>query len=364
MKAVTPITAAFLAMTLMLAGVVAGQDRTSSNVVAVPEPDEAYETDAVASQSCCDMSDYCADSCCGLSNCGYCPTWTFSMGALIMDRASPEDAVLVTEGADPASNVILRAGDLDFDWRGGFELGMIRHNVRCSCWDLEARYFRIDGWRAAFGTVLSPNGAYQQYVTPIGNDEVPVQVSAIYQSHLDGFELNLRRPIACSWFTALCGFRFVELDERGLTVDYNMGPGLNFATHQVDAINDMYGFQVGADACLWNGCRLIVDAKIRAGMYGNECGNNVWIFHEVGPSYGSRATDSQTAFLGELGFTGTVRLVDGLALRAGYQLMWLAGVALAPDQIAVSDPANGLATVDTDGSALYHGFVISLEYAR
>ena len=119
---------------------------------------------------------------------------------------------------------------------------------------------------------------------------------------------------------------------------------------------------MGADGRLWDGCWLSIDAKLRAGVYGNECGNNVRITQEIGRPYGSHATDNQTAFLGEIGLTGTVQLVDCLALRTGYQLMWLAGVALAPDQIPVSDPANRFATVDTDGTAFYHGVVISLEY--
>ena len=365
MKAVTSIAVTFLAVTLMLTGVAAAQQaddsRTRLSVVPVPEPDEAYDADAGArdggSPSCCDLSDCCSPGCC-------CPTYTFTVGALVMDRTGTDDVVLVTEDAAPTSPVLLNADDFDFDWRGGWEVGVIRHNVRCSCWDLEARYFRIDGWRAVWGAVLSPNGAYQQYVTPIGNDQVPAEVSAIYESHLDGFELNLRRPLGCGWLTALGGFRLVELDERGMTTNYNLGPRLNYVTHRVDAINNLYGFQLGADGCLWNGCWLSVDAKLRAGVYGNECGNNVRIIQAFGRPYASHATDSHTAFLGELGLTGTVQLVDCLALRAGYQLMWLEGVALAPEQVPVSDPANRLATVDTSGSPLYHGVVISLEYTR
>jgi len=376
MRTTRPIAIVSLVVTLILwTAVVAEEayDNTSTRLASVlePPPDEGYSagdtlaTDESCSEPCREATDACGDEpCCDLSDCCYCPTWTFTAGALLMERTSPDDAVLVTETDDPASTEILNARDFDFDWRGGWELSAIRHNVRCSCWDLEARYFRIDGWRAVCGRFLSQPGAYQQYVIPIGNDEVPVEVSAIYESHLDGFELNLRRPVGSGRLTVLGGFRFVELDECGLTVTYDMGPGLNVATHQVRAINDLYGFQLGADACVWQTGWLSVDALFRAGAYGNRAVNSALVTQVVGPSFASRAADDHAAFLGELGLTGTCQLADSLALTAGYRLMWLEGVAVAPDQVGVSDPASGVATVDTGGSPLYHGVVISLEYSR
>ena len=353
MKAATPIAVAFLAVTLMLTGVVAAQQgddsRTRLSVVPVPEPDEAYDSDAVASDcgspSCCDESDCCAEACCDLSDCCYCPRWTFTAGALIMDRSAPDDAVLVDDPQQPGGPGLMNASEFDFDWRGGWEVGAIRHNVRCTCWDLEARYFRIDGWRAVWGVVDTQVGL----------------LSGTYDSHLDGFELNLRRSVGCGWLTVLGGFRFVELDESAAVFTDTR---LVLTTARAGAVNDLYGFQLGADARLWGGCWLAWDAKVRAGVYGNEAATTVMSIQPGVPNLSASAEDSHTAFLGELGLTGTVQLVDCLALRAGYQLMWLEGVALAPDQFAVADPTTGLATVDTSGGALYHGVVISLEYTR
>lgn len=353
MKAVTPIAVASLAIALMLPGVVVAwqtnHSRSTLSFVPVPppEPDEAYEGEAMATdcgdESWCEVSDGCAESCGDLSDCCYCPRWTFTAGALFMDRSSPDDAVLVPDPQDPAGPGLMNASESDFDWRGGWEIGVIRHNVRCSCWDLEARYFRIDGWRAVWDMVDTPVGL----------------ISGIYDSHLDGFELNLRRPVCGCWLTVLGGVRFVELDESAsLFAESRVAAG---TTLRAGAINDLYGFQLGADGRLWDGCWLTVDAKLRAGVYGNEVATTVLSIQPGAPILAAYGEDNHTAFLGELGLTGTVQLVDCLALRAGYQLMWLEGVALAPDQFAVAD---GLATVDTSGSPFYHGVVIALEYTR
>ena len=42
-------------------------------------------------------------------------------------------------------------------------------------------------------------------------------------------------------------------------------------------------------------------------------------------------------------------LTTHLSVRGGYQLLWIDGVALVPEQVAVSDPGHGQATVATSG---------------
>ncbi|HUT87957.1 MAG TPA: hypothetical protein VMY37_00530 [Thermoguttaceae bacterium] len=345
-------------MTDALLGTAVGEEVfvTDAELTGFAEPpvDEAYSTNDVA--DCCELDNLC---------CG--PVWTVTAGALIMDRSTPDDAVLVTDSLQAGGNVLLDAGEFDFDFRGGWELGAIRHNFRCTCWDLEARYARIDGWRSVRDFVFSPYGSVVHYRTPIGNTAFSALVGAAYESHFDSLELNLRRPIGCGGLTLLAGFRFAELDERGMTILRVTDPGAleNLATSQIGAINDLYGFQLGADGCLWQWCCLSLDGKLRAGVYSNRAVNSVTHVQTGAPeAWGSRARDNQAAFLGELGLTGTCQLTDGVALRAGYQLTWLEGVAVASDQVAVSDPVFGTATVDTDGGVLYHGAVISLEFSR
>lgn len=319
-----------------------------------PPPDAAYRSEDVASS--CGLD----DACCGFATCCG-PVWTVSAGSLIMDRSTPDDAVLVT---DAFGETLLDANDFDFDCRGGWEVGAIRHNVGCTCFDLEARYSRIDGWRAVRDFVSSPSGWVVQYAeTPIGDTEFPALVGGVYESHFDSMELNLRQSFYCGALTLVGGFRFVELDERGMSI-LNVSDRAP-ATTRVGAINDLFGVQGGADACFWQcGC-LGLEGKLRAGIYTNKAVSSVFQSQTSSPEIlASRARQSQSSFVGELGLIGTCQLSEDWALRAGYEVMWLENVAVASDQIAVSNPAAGVARVDTRGGVLYHGAMFTLVFSR
>ncbi|MFH1922632.1 MAG: BBP7 family outer membrane beta-barrel protein [Planctomycetota bacterium] len=319
--------------------------------------DEGYSTAAVPGD------DFCGEPSCDIGPCCPGPSWCFTAGMLIMERSRPEDTTLVTDSYQTGGAELLNGNDLDFGFQGGFEFSAIRRNVHRTCWDLEARYVRIDGWEATRDPVYSEAGAVVQYIRPIGDTEFDGTISGSYDSHFDSFELNLRRPFCCGAYTFLAGFRFAELDERA-ALTHNIDSGYELTTHDVRAINDLYGFQLGADARLWQ-CRCwSADTFLRAGVYSNRVVSNVAVTQTGGPDYVARAEDNHTSFLGELGVTATYRLNPCTALTAGYQLMWLEGVAVASDQVAVSDPIGGITAVDTGGSPFYHGAVISLEYCR
>jgi hypothetical protein len=82
---------------------------------------------------------------------GFHPRWTFEAGALMLHRSRPEHAVLMSDAFAPGGNVLVDAADFDFDLRGGFEVGLVHRNLLGSIWDLEARYFRVDGWAVRAG---------------------------------------------------------------------------------------------------------------------------------------------------------------------------------------------------------------------
>jgi len=355
MRSAISIAVGSLVATFILLGTAVGAEVFVTDMeltgFAEPPADEAYSTEDVA--DCCDLDNLC---------CG--PIWTVTLGTLIMDRSTPDDAVLVT---DAYGEPLLDANEFDFDFRGGLEVGAIRHNVWCTCFDLEARYARIDGWRAVRDYVYSANGSLVQYDgTPIGS-QAPALVGAAYESHFDSLELNVRQPFCCGALTLVAGLRFAELDERGMTIlrVADPGPRQNVATTRVGAINDLYGLQFGADGCMWQRGCLSLDGKLRAGVYSNRAVNSVLHAQTASPeTWASRARQCQSSFLGELGLTGTCQLSEDWTLRAGYQAMWLENVAVASDQIAASNPAAGVARVDTRGSVVYHGAVFALEFSR
>lgn len=237
------------------------------------------------------------------------PTWTFDAGAVILKRGSPQSFSFGPAGA------------LDFDFEGGVEAILTRqlHNE----YDLELRYFGIE--HDAGLTLAGP-------------------LTVDYASTLNSTEINLRHPHN-DWLTCLAGFRWVELQDE-MTV---MPLG---AAGNVD--NQLYGFQIGARGTLWDhGGPLLIVSGIKGGIYHNDADANALIsdFPAV------TGSEDHTSFLGELDITGSLLLTQHCSLRAGYQFLWIDGIAEA-DQGASIQAGNAL---DMSSTAFYHGAFAGFE---
>ncbi len=301
-------------------------------------------------------------------------TWELRANALFLHRSSPGSQPLVTTPAVagglfvPGATTLIDANQFGFGYRTGFEVDLVGDNLRGSGWGIEARYFRVANWSANVDAGLSPVGSIVLYAQPIGN-QLPTRVSSSYTSQLDSFELDLRRTVTDN-ITFLAGYRHLNLnDGGGVTINQDVGPGINLGTSTIRAINHLDGFQVGADAVLWRGRRFDIEGVGRAGIYGNRIHNDARTVQLPLPPFSSSADDTSTAFVGELGLTGVLQLTPRISLRAGYSVMWLTGVGTASRQVPVSNPfANfpaggvGTAVVDSSGSVFYHGATVGLAF--
>jgi hypothetical protein len=172
-------------------------------------------------------------------------------------------------------------------------------------------------------------------------------------------EINGQCRLLDRW-TFLAGFRYVELDEH-FAADWIDAP----APFHYDTAtrNRLYGFQIGGAGMLWDrGGPLSIEAVGKAGVFGNAAAHDS-VYSTGLVAFPARGIASETAFIGEFGFTGNYRLTDHLSVRGGYRLLWIDGVALATDQVAASDFvfARG---IDTTGDAFYHGAFVGLQYVR
>src|SRR5262249_34101789 len=80
------------------------------------------------------------------------------------------------------------------------------------------------------------------------------------------------------------------------------------------------------------------------------------------------ASDTQAAFVGEAGASASFQVTRYLSVSAGYQIIWLQGVALASNQVPVTGnvlPAVGTAItptrIDVDGQVFYHGIQLGAD---
>ena len=84
--------------------------------------------------------------------------------------------------------------------------------------------------------------------------------------------------------------------------------------------------------------------------------------------YPASATANRAAFASEAGLQVKYRLVDGFALKAGYELLCLDGVALAPGQIQETlttksaMPVHALG-VNSGSDVIFQGFTAGFEYS-
>jgi hypothetical protein len=315
-----------------------------------PEPQTEAEPVVEGEADCTEFF----QTCCG-------PLWTVYGDAIFLHRSRPNNAVVFNDGVGAA---LLNATDLGFGTAAGFRIGVVRHQVLGTAWDLETLYSGIDGWRATTG-VLPATGTEIPFATPLGD---PLNFShnwANFRSELHNVEVNGRRPIR-EWLSFLAGFRYIELNEE-LSMFQNIfvGADENLTAGSVDTANHLFGFQIGVDGQIWNRGRLELNGVLKAGIYNNTAKNQATWSESLIPGVDiARASDDHTAFVGEIGLTGLYKLDRGWAIRGGYQLLWIEGVALASDQIAVSDPDAGTASVNTGGSPFYHGAFVGLEFTR
>ena len=83
--------------------------------------------------------------------------------------------------------------------------------------------------------------------------------------------------------------------------------------------------------------------------------------------YPSTATANHAAFVGEAGLQLKYQVTTGLTVKAGYEVLWLDGIALAPGQIQetlTSARASVQALgVNSGSSVLFHGATAGLEYS-
>lgn len=192
-----------------------------------------------------------------------------------------------------------------------------------------------------------------------GFDGAQVLTSGAIQSA----ELNWRRRECWCPVTWLAGFRWVQWNQQMTIIEHL--DGSPYGRYDAVTGNDLYGGQVGMDLGLWNsGGPFTVTGVGKAGVFFNTAYQRM-SYQDPQLLSSASALADQTAFFGEIGINGSLRITDWLSWRVGYVLFWLSGVAVPADQLSVTnlnpaDPPVG-AQINTNGSVLLQGVTTGLE---
>jgi hypothetical protein len=307
------------------------------------------------------------------SSCG--PRWTASADFIILDRIGSFNQTLVERVPlkdDPFKTTgteALNSNDLQQGFAAGPKLDLIRHGD--SGYDLELSYFQIDGWSSdrSIGPdtptdwlVMRSPGFVQT------NQQTDQAMVWDYATKLYNAELNVRWNPS-SRVTMLAGFRWINLGET-LVGTLNPIPSELSDWHfwNTTTTNNLYGLQIGADGKLFERGRFSIDGLVKAGIFDNNAEQTTEISVIFKKQRWASASANAAAFAGETGLQCKYQVTKGLLLRAGYEVIWLQGVALAPGQI--QETSTDMRTITTqvlgvncNSGVLYHGATAGLEYS-
>lgn len=301
------------------------------------------------------------------------PKWGVDAGGLMMFRDDADwNRVIADVGGNPAAAGFSQS---QFDHGPGGRVFVTGYNE--SGFGIQVGYEGINDWSAVLA--FAPD------------DPVAGQTRRFnYESRLNSVEINFVTNNPSPW-KLFSGFRYVQFDEDFIDFtrdDANRfvpAPGDPPATTQpVDLQrsqlleNRLFGLQLGGRRDAWQlGNRLVVQSFANAGVYCNKfrrddvdvtitttitgddtSTTDVTELTESSSSFRTTTRDNLTeiAFVGEAGVTGSWRLNHCTAVRAGYQILVLDGVAQGLE-------ASFIPGFSAD-TLVFHGLQFGLEYRR
>lgn len=308
------------------------------------------------------------------------PRWTASAeflglfriggaGQTLVSTYPPHDPIVPGTGTER-----LNSSDLGQGFAAGSRL-MVRQGN--GSYDLEFSFLEINGWdsyrRIEPEVGPGPNPPppdWLVFMAPgdfVQLTDYPDQAMAWdYTTKLYTAELNVRWDVRPR-LAVLAGFRWVNLGEELLG---SLPPERAVPFWDTKTRNNLYGFQIGGDWKILARGRFSMDGLLKAGIFDNNAQETtvVSIYRTL---YWGSASTNHLAFLGELGLQGKYQLTEKLLLKAGYEAIWLDGVALAPAQVSetlcngtpITDVYARALGVDSGSGLFFHGVTAGLEYA-
>ena len=308
------------------------------------------------------------------SGCGACCSssrgWTVSADALFLERGGEKVVLGQTtpvNGGPPVD--VLGSNDVDLGMRGGVRLA-IAHRTNCDiAW--EGVYFGLQNRSGGRSIAADPFGPVPTLATSpwtqsdkfVGGFETGLSYQE--SSTLNNAELNLRKLLADNdrWAVeTLVGVRYFEWDEdfslHGADAFFN-----DFENIEVHTGNRLLGPQVGG-TLRRSFDRLQFEARGKVGLMANIYGERRSNLNSTGvlvpgalPAfvpYDDSQTRTGVSALLDFSLIGSYQVTGHISAHGGYQLLYVNGLALGPNQ---------LGAFDHSGDMFLHGPTAGLELA-
>ncbi|MBC7817778.1 MAG: BBP7 family outer membrane beta-barrel protein [Planctomycetaceae bacterium] len=270
---------------------------------------------------------------------------------------------------------LLSTSDLDFNFAPGLQATVGKR--LCGGRALEFDYLGLFEGNASAAAVSPDPAAFLIFPDNlVGNVFVGMDRTLVtYTSALQSFAVNLAcccgccdecccGEVHCQSLTWFAGFRYLNVSEElNITAQRNVFGGVENGTYNIRAANQLYGAQLGARLRRTRG-RCGWEATGNAGIFGNDSQQTQSVTDF--PNFPLRPTVSSrgagVAFVGGANLSALYLLTNAWNLRAGYNVMWIEGLALAPDQLDFNFGASPSGNQLHNGGGLFlHGVNIGLE---
>jgi hypothetical protein len=296
----------------------------------------------------------------------------------------------------------------DFDEEGGGRIALTSQVARCVGWDMQVVYEGVPEWNSSivfpklsFEIDAAPDpappgsGGFPLNPTPTPPDPFPegsLQRSLHYRSALHSLEMNALKGVE-AW-RPLFGIRYFRFDDEindfienetqsplaGPRPDTNpIGPSIETdRLNLFDIQNNLIGAQVGLLHDTWRvNRRLAIEGRINGGVYYNRIKYTNIMGTYTTQTYADNTSTltvnearvdtsdivnndlreySEISYSGEASLTGICRLNKCWAVRAGYQVLWIANVHTAEDAYLGDENVND--------DLLFHGWHAGIECRR
>jgi hypothetical protein len=251
----------------------------------------------------------------------------------------------------------------------GYELGhRITLGQMFDCTDgVEFVYTGSFTWERATQH-LSPGGALQSILST-GSGYTAAQVDTFNDAfrHQQGMRANLqsyeanRKWFAWDIMSTLIGIRAFQYNEQFSFDSVGQGNGAGF--FRTDLQNFLLGAQIGSDVMRPISQRLSIGAKSRLGVFANFNEGELQVFNRGVRLIDASRRSTDLAGMVQLGTIARYRILPSLVATAGYEAMYLAGVATVSNQNYTQlNPSSGT-SYDAGDCVLFHGGTFGLEYS-
>lgn len=285
--------------------------------------------------------------------------------------------VTVTEGGR-AETIVLGTQDLNFEFQGGYRLALGR--MLGDWYWLEFTFFDVHDWheRAAVRDRTEnesglPGDLYSPF-TDFGESPVPgLSLDSNYlvriesTSTLDNMELNLWHRLAtppeAMEASFLLGLRYMTILEHfQYRSESNVPAAVTTTSVDTWTDNSLFGVQLGAlftfpvEPAWW------IDWELKGAICGNQARQNTLYGRNGGQLPPTGRQEGKTTFVGETSVRLIGQVTPKLTLHAGYQALWVDGLALASENLPTDAEILrfGPGRLVHNGNLVYHGPYVGL----